>query len=167
MLDLIGLSHYSNDFILQLPEFLKTIKILRWSWTSMLNFFTESPWICCVTRALLRRISLASAGQFPYISVDRTKFFSISKTTFQLQTLKARTSGRKLIAVHCVDYQWDVILKFVSYVDSLTRSVKAVNEMSKNENLLPHLLRSLSLYISLVLMKEIHHFLSFRDLKFR
>lgn len=41
----------------------------------------------------------------------------------------------------------DVILKFVSYVDSLTRSVKAVNEMAKNENLLPHLVRSLvSLY---------------------
>ena len=48
-----------------------------------------------------------------------------------------------LIAVHCVDYQWDVILKFVSYVDSLTRSVKAVNEMSKNENLLQHFVRSL------------------------
>ena len=26
MLDLIGLSHYSDDFILQLPEFLITIK---------------------------------------------------------------------------------------------------------------------------------------------
>ena len=59
-------------------------------------FYSVSPWICCVSRALLRRISLASVGQFPYISVDRTKFFLISKTTFQLQTLKVRTAEKKI-----------------------------------------------------------------------
>ena len=37
MLDLIGLSNYSNDFILQLPEFLITIKNIEMK----LNFYAE------------------------------------------------------------------------------------------------------------------------------